>query len=114
MERIVNFAKKLNQEADATFTRRAAYLFAISVLALVVCESKKTWEDLTFDQRYEVATPEEKVKMLKPISEDKCSSLNALSGRTGLLSDNTWCLKRRDWASEQIRLLQEQMQKAER
>lgn len=111
MERIVNFAKKLNQEADATFRRRVAYLVAMSTLAMA---GYHTWENLTFEQRYETATPEEKLKMLKPISEDKCSSLNALSGRTGLLSDNTWCLTRRDWASEQIRLIQEQMHEAER
>lgn len=111
MERIVSFAKKLNGEADVTFRRRTAYLFAISTLALAVYY---TWENLTFDHRYEMATSEEKVKMLEPISEDECSSLNALSGRTGLLSDNSWCLKRRDWALEQIRLIQEQMQKAER
>lgn len=96
-----NVSEWCNQDADAAFRRKMALLLFLSSAVVMGKAAHGIWLNATFDQRYETATTGEKIRMLTPLTEDDCSSLR--------LPDNRYCLARRQWASDQIRLIEDQV-----
>lgn len=93
---------KLSEEATPTFNRWMAVALFVTLGVAESCLAYDTWQKATFNDRFAQASLEDQIKMLRPLRDQVCSSINLMTAKTGLVSDTSDCLKQKSWALEQI------------
>ena len=96
----------LKKETDMVMKRAMLSALALTALATVAYTADTIYQKATFADRYASASDSDKVRMVTPLAEQHCSTMNSMTVRTGLMSDNSDCLRQRAWARTELANLQ--------